>query len=195
MRGSDFLNDRRLQSGVIFLCLCAFAVIFLQSSSFAGSDLDDRITTGEDCTVSEKFSISFGEVEYFPENKTARLEIETAENINSTYLEKISLRGFEGNGPEKFPVIRSGNRTSRTGLIASTDNSQKAVGNFPLKPMNITIKGLEDANGNFSGLDSGDQIQLRYRQQYVAVKDFCHYTEDIVLFKLKENRPEIDSRI
>ena len=192
MRGFGFLENKRFQLGMILLII-AITGIFLQHGSLPGSSLDDRITTGEDCDVSEKFSIGFGDLDYYPENGTASLEIDLTENLNSTYLEKLKLRGFEGNGSEKFPVIRHGKHISRTGLIATSQDRKKAVGELPLKPMNITILGLTEnkSNETFSGLDSGDQMQLRYRQQYVAVKDFCHRNHDIALFKLRQDKPEI----
>lgn len=179
--------------GAILLAIGVGVGIFVQFGGLPGSSVDDRITTGEDCDVPEKFSIGFGDLDYYPQNGSARLTIDSTENVNSTYLEKIKLRGFEGNSSEKFPVIRHGNHTSRTGLISTSQDRKNAVGELPLKPMNITILGLTEnkSSENFSGLDSGDQIQIRYRQQYVAVKDFCHLNHDIALFKLKQDKPEI----
>lgn len=158
-------------------------------------EVDERLRTGEDCDVPERFSISFGDLEYYPGNETARLEINGTENVTSENLENLSMHGIGGDpyntGP---PTIRANGRTSETGLIASTENdSRTAIGDFPVRPMNITIlevDGDDDGDG-YPGLEPGEQMHLQYHLQYVAIEDYCRHSHSLSLFDIKDDTPEV----
>ena len=196
MADSSLLGDRRIQTGIISVALLisGFA-IFQITQEIRDQRIEDRLRTGEDCDVSEKFSISFGDLEYYPGNETARLEINGTENVTSENLENLSMHGVGGKPyNSESPTIRANGRTSKTGLIASTKNdSRTAIGDFPVEPMNITILEVDgDDDGDaYPGLEPGEQMHLQYHLQYVAIEDYCRHFHSLSLFDIKDDKPEV----
>lgn len=102
----------------LFLIFSALAIFFSSSQQIG---FDRGIVNSESCKFNENFSITPSQLEYYPVNETATLEIKSAHNINSKYLQRLEITTLEGKiHGEGNTRIRINGNTSKTGLIAKT---------------------------------------------------------------------------
>lgn len=192
------ISDKRtfLIVTTVFIFLVVTSVILVD---FSENRPTQNLLTSEDCNYHQNFGIRLGNIDYFPNNETALIEIASTRNMNQKYLKSVQLYTIGGKSKSAKPTkIKIGNKTSSEGLIAKSNghflekyfkNESNSATEFPLEPLNITVlggNGDDDSDGNI-GVERGEAIQLKLHQQDVTVKGYCRPYTTYFLFRINES--------
>jgi hypothetical protein len=145
-------------------------------------ETSENLLTSDDC-YRDAVALSYGELSYYPGNRTATFGINSTEAINSTFIENMTVVVSSSKDGYGRARLKAGDAYSEDGLIVSGDESEPLT-DFPLQPLNITVLG----QGNISGIKPGGVVSLRYYRKNVRHEEFgCGDSVEVPLFKVGQD--------
>jgi len=165
----DLLASRKIQAAMILVVLAGAAVTF--------SQFQDQTYEMFSCEYDNNWNLSYGQLTFHRENRTATFEINETTGVTSEHIENMTVLIMTS----KAEISVNGDRSD--GVIASSEQPGQAAAEFPLEPVNVTIYGQ---TGDSVGIEPEHTVRLRYYQQSVERKDYCPRQRDRILFKTNE---------